>query len=90
MRGFVNRITYINLLISCANAKALAEGMRVHTHIASDGDVSGDVKVQSALINFYGKCGEVARAERVWRSVPVDARIIPTCGAMMDTLTVGS
>ncbi|KAF9596617.1 hypothetical protein IFM89_012740 [Coptis chinensis] len=45
--------------------KAVEEGMRVHGHVMKYGCYE-DVRVQTKLIDFYGKCGLMEEAERVF------------------------
>ena len=86
----VNKITYITTLISCANATALDEGRQVHDDMLRDEvnqNVLSDVKIQSALINLYGKCGDIESAQNIWNQIPHSLRTIPTYGAMMAAYT---
>ncbi|KAF9604180.1 hypothetical protein IFM89_003926 [Coptis chinensis] len=45
--------------------KAVEEGMQVHGHVMKYGCYE-DVRVQTKLIDFYGKCGLMEEAERVF------------------------
>ncbi|KAF9604607.1 hypothetical protein IFM89_008873 [Coptis chinensis] len=50
--------------------KAVEEGMQVHGHVMKYGCYE-DVRVQTKLIDFYGKCGLMEEAERVFDRMSV-------------------
>ena len=53
-----NKITFVIILDVCANQAALNEGQYVHTD-AIFTDFDTDLLVATALINMYGKCGNL-------------------------------
>ena len=76
-------ITYIVVLTACANMKALEYGQQVHERIVSANkdrpDLSADLA--TALINFYGRCGELDDARTIFDAIP--QRGIITWNAML-------
>ncbi|CAA0830487.1 Putative pentatricopeptide repeat-containing protein [Striga hermonthica] len=65
-----DRYTFSPLIKSCSNALALREGWIVHGAAVRCGAVE-DVFVGSSLIAFYGKCGEIECARRVFDGLPL-------------------
>ncbi|KAH7560584.1 hypothetical protein JRO89_XS10G0049000 [Xanthoceras sorbifolium] len=53
-----DNFTYPALLKACARLRALEEGMQIHGHVFKL-EFQGDLFVQNALINMYGKCEEI-------------------------------
>lgn len=60
-----NKVTFITVLSACASPKAQAEGKSIHLCVINTG-LEGDVPVGSALVNMYGKCGNVNFARKVF------------------------
>ena len=58
-----NRVTFISVLSACAHSSAIVEGKRIHSRIIQCG---GDVVLETALVNFYGKCGKLNDAQDVF------------------------
>ena len=56
-----NAITYISILNACASAGALEWVKEVHRH-AHEAGFESDVRVGSALVHMYAKCGSIADA----------------------------
>ena len=53
-----NAITYISILNACASAGALEWVKEVHTH-AREAGFESNVRVGSALVHMYAKCGSI-------------------------------
>ena len=53
-----NAITYMSILNACASAGALEWVKEVHTH-AREAGFESDVRVGSALVHMYAKCGSI-------------------------------
>ncbi|KAK2662643.1 hypothetical protein Ddye_001217 [Dipteronia dyeriana] len=53
-----DNFTYPALLKACARLRGLEEGMQIHGYVFKLG-FQGDLFVQNALINMYGKCEEI-------------------------------
>ena len=63
-----NAVTYVSLLNVCASTGALEWVKNVHRHILEGGHKS-DVRVGSALIHMYAKCGSIEDAAVVFDSM---------------------
>ena len=63
-----NALTYMSLLNDCASTGALERVKDVHRHILEEGHES-DVRLGSALIHMYGKCGSIEDAAVVFDSI---------------------
>ncbi|KAG0605928.1 hypothetical protein M758_9G099000 [Ceratodon purpureus] len=61
-------ITYMNALNACGSLKALKQGKEVHVHIVSSGFQS-DVRVGTALIKMYSKCGAIKFARQAFENL---------------------
>ena len=59
----VSYITYTALLKVCTNNVAFEQGKRLHLEISAN----SIPKMQTALINFYGKCGHLEEAMKIFR-----------------------
>ena len=60
-----NQITYMSILNACACPLALECGREVHAHII-DAGLQSDVRVGTALVNMYAKCGSIRDARLVF------------------------
>lgn len=58
-------VTYINILTACSNPEALTFGRRVHVQIVGS-RFQSDVRVATALVNMYAKCGSIQDAQQVF------------------------
>ncbi|XP_022774502.1 pentatricopeptide repeat-containing protein At5g39680 [Durio zibethinus] len=58
-------VTYVTVFGLCACLKDLKLGLQLHSRILKS-DVKLDVFVNSAIINMYGKCGEVFNARKAF------------------------
>lgn len=58
-------VTYVNIFGLCACLKYLRMGLELHGKMLIS-DVESDAYVSSAMINMYGKCGDVSSARRVF------------------------
>ncbi|KAL9154947.1 hypothetical protein ABFS82_10G150100 [Erythranthe guttata] len=61
--------TISTLLVACAKSAQLHHGRFVHGYIIRN-NVFSDIFVESALVDFYFKCGSVEVAERVFKTMP--------------------
>ncbi|PKA53897.1 Putative pentatricopeptide repeat-containing protein [Apostasia shenzhenica] len=57
--------TLSSVLKACAEAAAIEEGRQVHAHGFKDG-FQLDGRLQTSLVNFYGRCGRLADARQVF------------------------
>ena len=60
-----NQITYLSILDACSSPAALEHGREMHAHII-DSRLHGDVRVGTALVNMYAKCGSIKDARLVF------------------------
>lgn len=59
-------ITYLNMIKCCSMHKRLEEGMLIHKDIEN---LITSIKLQNALIHFYGHCNEYEQAETVFHKM---------------------
>ncbi|OEL22851.1 Pentatricopeptide repeat-containing protein [Dichanthelium oligosanthes] len=62
-------ITMVSVLSACGDMGALAVGAEVHQFVESNG-IEVDVKLGTALIDMYAKCGDIENSLRVFHSMP--------------------
>ncbi|KAG0502029.1 hypothetical protein HPP92_002101 [Vanilla planifolia] len=67
-REFPDAVTIVVALSACAQLGAIAEGASIHAFARSLA-LDADVRVCNALIDMYAKCGDVACALTVFRSL---------------------
>lgn len=60
-----NEFTFTFVLPACAAARAVLDGRRIHEHAVKLGFLS-NVFVATAVVDMYGKCGEVGLARQVF------------------------
>ncbi|XVF54000.1 hypothetical protein PTKIN_Ptkin05aG0146300 [Pterospermum kingtungense] len=64
-----DKITMASLLSACASLGAIDHGKWIHGYLSRSG-VECDVVIGTALIDMYGKCGNVERAYEVFTEMP--------------------
>lgn len=64
-----NSFTLAIVLKACAIVTAFGEGLQVHCHVLKGGFGSSPF-VQTALVNFYGKCEAIGLARKVFDEMP--------------------
>ncbi|KAH7434752.1 hypothetical protein KP509_06G033000 [Ceratopteris richardii] len=64
----VNKLTYLSILTACEMLSALEECRRFHAMILCS-EHKMDCSLQTAIINVYGKCGELEEASVYFDSV---------------------
>ena len=83
--------SYLNALILCGYSQSLNKGKKVHEDIENDEnkeEIVNNMKIQSALINMYGKNGDVYNAEIIWNRIEnKQNRNIVMYGSMMNAYT---
>ena len=60
-----DKITYLNILKACASPLSLKWGREVHVLIRRDG-LDSDIRVGTALIQMYAKCGSIEEARHTF------------------------
>ncbi|KAJ7551471.1 hypothetical protein O6H91_06G016700 [Diphasiastrum complanatum] len=79
-----DQITFVCALDACAGLTALAEGQVIHTAVVGCG-YEGNVTVGTALVNMYGKCGDLEDARGVFDKMP--HRNVVSWNAMISAYT---
>ncbi|XP_073009860.1 pentatricopeptide repeat-containing protein ELI1, chloroplastic-like [Typha latifolia] len=64
-----NAFTFTFVLSACAGTQAAADGRRIHGDIVRFG-CEENVFVATALVDMYGKCGEIGSAEEMFDGMP--------------------
>jgi pentatricopeptide repeat protein len=62
-------ITMVSVLSACGDVGALAIGAEVHQFVDNN-NVEVDVKLGTALVDMYAKCGDIESSLRVFRAMP--------------------
>ncbi|CAM0906955.1 unnamed protein product [Alopecurus aequalis] len=62
-------ITMVSVLSACSDMGALAIGTEVH-HFVESNRVEVDVKLGTALVDMYAKCGDIDNSLGVFRAMP--------------------
>ena len=60
-----NKITYLSILKACASPLSLKWGREVHVLVRRDG-LESDIRVGTALIQMYAKCGSIEEARQAF------------------------
>nr|XP_015894752.2 pentatricopeptide repeat-containing protein At1g74600, chloroplastic [Ziziphus jujuba var. spinosa] len=76
--------SFVGLLNVASGTKNIEFGKQIHTYAVKSGFEHGSVHVQSALINMYGKCGDIRRAVDIYESV--QDRTLECCNSLMTSL----
>ncbi|KAK7361814.1 hypothetical protein VNO77_03898 [Canavalia gladiata] len=74
-------VSFLNL---CSRNGELCFGKQIHCHVVKLGFDEGSVHVQSALIDMYGKCGEIENSVAVFEYLP--KRTLECCNSLMTSL----
>lgn len=64
-----DKVTMASVLSACAQLGAIDHGKWVHAYLRKKG-IQCDVVVGTALVNMYGKCGDVQQAFEVFKEMP--------------------
>ncbi|KAJ0101071.1 hypothetical protein Patl1_05843 [Pistacia atlantica] len=75
-----DNFTYPALLKACSGLQTLEEGMQIHGHAIKLG-FEGDLFVQNALINMYGKCKEIELSYTIFEQM--DERSVASWSAII-------
>ena len=86
-----NQITYVNILKACASPLGLKWGREVHVLIRRDGFES-DIRVGTALIQMYAKCGSIKEARQAFDNLTNRTVVSWTAmvGAYAESGSIGS
>lgn len=74
----------VGLLNFASGTKNIELGKQIHCHAVKSGFECQSVYIQSALINMYGKCGDVEGSVAVYESA--EERTLECCNSLMTSL----
>lgn len=74
----------VGLLNLASGTKSVEFGKQIHSYAVKLGFDHGSAHVQSALINMYGKCGEIQRAVAIYESI--QKITLECCNSLMTSL----
>ncbi|PKU74639.1 putative pentatricopeptide repeat-containing protein At3g11460, mitochondrial [Dendrobium catenatum] len=63
-------VTIVGVLSSCANLGAHAFGLKVERYIEKIPSFSSNTFLKNALINMHARCGDLARASKIFDGMP--------------------
>ncbi|KAI5058791.1 hypothetical protein GOP47_0026961 [Adiantum capillus-veneris] len=66
-----NAMTFSTILKVCGSVGAVEKGLEIHSEIARKGLIGNSTALGNALIDMYGKCGVLAKAQEVFDNLPV-------------------
>ncbi|EFJ30804.1 hypothetical protein SELMODRAFT_89343 [Selaginella moellendorffii] len=73
-----NHRTLTTVLGACSSSKDLKTGKMIHSRAVCCGFDKEDQALQVAVVNFYGKCGAVADARRVFDGIAQKSVVVHT------------
>ncbi|KAH7428560.1 hypothetical protein KP509_09G007000 [Ceratopteris richardii] len=74
-------LTFTSILKACGTVKAEVKGKQIHDKIVQQGLLDGDVKIGTAIVDMYAKCGNLIKAQHVLEELP--SRNIVTWSALI-------
>lgn len=74
----------VGLLNLASGTKNIGFGKQIHSYAVKSGFDCGSFHIQSALINMYGKCGDIERSVAIYQSV--QDRTLECCNSLMTSL----
>ena len=77
---YPSEFSFTNLLSSCARARVISVGRKVHSFIVKLG-MAGCVAVANSLLNMYYKCGDITAAKTVFEKMSL--RSVSSWNAMI-------
>lgn len=63
-----NSATLVSVLSACSRLASLAKGMKVHNYISEMG-IELNTALATALVDMYGKCGQLERSRQIFDSM---------------------
>nr|KYP65553.1 Pentatricopeptide repeat-containing protein At5g66520 family [Cajanus cajan] len=64
-----DKITIASVLSACAQLGAIDHGKWLHGYLRRN-SIERDVVIETALVNMYGKCGDVQKAYEIFKEMP--------------------
>ncbi|KAL4185400.1 hypothetical protein AMTRI_Chr10g230490 [Amborella trichopoda] len=77
-----NSVTIVSALSACAQLGVLQRGRMIHGYAEANG-LDLDPTVASALIDMYGKCGDMGMAREIFSKMAIGKRTIVSWTSMM-------
>ncbi|KAM6589317.1 hypothetical protein CsatA_011922 [Cannabis sativa] len=74
----------VGLLNFASGTRNIGFGKQIHSYAMKMGFDSGSAHIQSALINMYGKCGDIERSVAIYENV--EGRTLECCNSLMTSL----
>ncbi|KAH7425154.1 hypothetical protein KP509_11G042100 [Ceratopteris richardii] len=65
-----NEVTFICILKVCGSIRAIEKGKAIHDEIVRQKLLMNNITLGSAVIDMYGKCGDLVRAQEVLNGLP--------------------
>jgi pentatricopeptide repeat protein len=65
-----NAVTYVCVLDACSSIGYLVMGEEIHLEMLKKGLLHKDITLGNALVDMYGKCGQVERSQQVFDELP--------------------
>lgn len=76
--------SFVGFLNAASGSNNINFGKQIHCQVVKLGFALGSVHVESALINLYGKCGDIKSSVSVFESVP--ERSLECCNSLISSL----
>jgi pentatricopeptide repeat protein len=68
---FPNEITFLCTLKACGNIGAIGKGKQIHDQVINRGMLEKNIALGNALVDMYGKCGVLLKAQEVLEELPM-------------------
>lgn len=65
---YPDKITLASVISACASLRWLDHGKCLHSYMLRNG-IKCDMVIKTAMVDMYGKCGNVSMAERVFKDI---------------------
>jgi pentatricopeptide repeat protein len=76
--------SFLGFLNLSSRTKNIHLGKQIHSYVLKLAYDNGSIHIQSALINMYGKCGDIESSVTIYDSVP--ERTLECCNSLMTSL----
>lgn len=78
---FPDAVAFLSSLKACGNIGAIEKGVEIHAEIERQGLIEKDAVIGTTLVDMYGKCGLLAKAQQVFDQLRVWD--VVSCNALM-------
>ncbi|KAH7315277.1 hypothetical protein KP509_21G042400 [Ceratopteris richardii] len=72
---FPDAVTFIYILKVCGNIRAVDKGDEIYYDILKQRLLQNNISLGTALVDMYAKCGDLAKAQQVLESLPLQSAI---------------